>query len=167
MLFRAAGKWRLRSKKTQLSQSTYAYIKVLTQSTKAAGQTVLRYEKYLHFFFFLWCNAAKSFCAFNHRMVFSPEAEVGGDSTSSQIPCYLPCFGESHHVIGRRQISSHSIVACRGREGGGNTSSWLCAQFLCASDGGTLSAVVRGICCVMMIFDIMLRETLRVFWFCA
>lgn len=42
---------------------------------------------------------------------------MGEDSTSSQIP-YYRCFGEEHHLIGQRQISSHSIVRCHGREGG-------------------------------------------------
>lgn len=34
---------------------------------------------------------------------------------SPEIPYYL-WFGESSDVIGWEQISSHSIVACRGRE---------------------------------------------------
>lgn len=73
---------RLRSKKTWLSQSTYACIKVLTKSTrkKIAGEAVQ--------IIFVWCNAARSFVAFN-VMVFPPEAETREDSTSSQIPYYL------------------------------------------------------------------------------
>lgn len=43
-------------------------------------------------------------------MALSPEAEMGEDSTSYQIPYYL-CFGEYHHLIGQKQISSHSTVA--------------------------------------------------------
>lgn len=66
---------------------------------------------------FLSRDAAKGSQAFNHLMVFSPEAGMGEDRTSSQIPHYL-CFGEQRHLIGRTQISSHSIVVCNGRTGG-------------------------------------------------
>lgn len=61
MLFCAAGISWLRSKKTWLSQSTYVCIKVLTQSTKTAGETVLRYEKCLHSFIFCDAMMLKAF----------------------------------------------------------------------------------------------------------
>lgn len=82
----------LRSEKTQLSQSTYACVKVLTQSTNTAGGTLncpslmksvfrtISVKAFRCFLITWWC--------------FSPEAAVeeerrGQDSASSQIPYYL------------------------------------------------------------------------------
>ncbi|KAM7405072.1 hypothetical protein PAMP_012360 [Pampus punctatissimus] len=68
-----------------------------------------------------------------------------------------------HHLIGQRQISIHSIAACQSSEGGGNTFSRLPAQFPCASDEGTLSAVTseRGRICASHDVDVpLLNECL-------
>lgn len=79
-------------------------------------------------------------------MAFSPKAEKGEDSTSSQT---LYCLGLFWRVLSFdwKWISSHSIVACHGREGGGDTFSRRSAQFVCASDEDTLLAQVRGFLC--------------------
>lgn len=63
------------------------------------------------------------------------------NNRASEIPHYLR-FGERSDVIGRRQVSSHSIVVCRGRE-----EATLCpdsAQFVRELDGGARPAVVRA-----------------------
>lgn len=146
---------RLRSKKTWLSQSTYACIKVWAKRTKTAGEFKLTWnEKYLKIFF---CDVMplKAFGLLTTWWCFYLRQRW--ERTAHHLKSHIMslCFGEYHHLIGQREISSHSIAACHGREGGGNTFSWLSARFPCASDERTLSAVVRGICCItVLLFDI-------------